>query len=62
MYPCPPEKIGLNMIPYYRQRYGCAVGLSDHSGTIFPGLAAATVGIEVLEVHVVFSRECFGPT
>src|SRR5271169_2146478 len=37
MYPCPAEKIGLNMIPYYRQRYGCAVGLSDHSGTIFPG-------------------------
>lgn len=61
MYPCPPEKVGLNMIPYYRQRYGCAVGLSDHSGTIFPGLAAATVGIEVLEVHVVLSRECFGP-
>jgi N,N'-diacetyllegionaminate synthase len=61
MYPCPPEKIGLNMIPYYRQRYGCAVGLSDHSGTIFPGLAAATLGIELLEVHAVLSRECFGP-
>ena len=61
MYPCPPEKIGLNMIPYYRQRYGCAVGLSDHSGTIFPGLAAAALGIEVLEIHAVLSRECFGP-
>lgn len=61
MYPCPPEKVGLNMIPYYRQRYGCAVGLSDHSGTIFPGLAAASIGIEVLEVHATLSRECFGP-
>jgi len=61
MYPCPPEKVGLNLIPIYRQRYGCAVGLSDHSGTIFPGLAAAVMGIEVLEVHVTFSRECFGP-
>src|ERR1700722_3675300 len=60
MYPCPPEKVGLNMIPYYRQRYGCAVGLSDHSGTIYPGLAAATLGIELLEVHAVLSRECFG--
>jgi len=37
------------------------VGLSDHSGTIYPGLAAATMGIEVLEVHVTFSREMFGP-
>jgi N-acetylneuraminate synthase len=60
-YPCGPEKIGLNLLPYYRQRYDCAVGLSDHSGTIYPGLAAATVGIEVLEVHVTFSRDCFGP-
>lgn len=60
-YPCPPEKIGLNMIPFFRERYGCAVGLSDHSGTIYAGLAAATVGIEALEVHVAFSREMFGP-
>ena len=60
-YPCPPEKVGLNMIPILRQRYQCGVGLSDHSGTIFAGLAAATLGIEVLEVHVAFSREMFGP-
>lgn len=60
-YPCPPEKIGLNLIPLLRERYGCAVGLSDHSGTIYPGLAAVTLGIEVLELHVAFSREMFGP-
>ena len=60
-YPCPPEKIGLNLIPHLRERYGCAVGLSDHSGTIYPGLAAVTLGIEVLELHVAFSREMFGP-
>lgn len=60
-YPCPPEKIGLNMLPFFRERYGCAVGLSDHSGTIYAGLAAVTLGIEALEVHVAFSREMFGP-
>lgn len=60
-YPCPPEKIGLNLIAQLRERYGCAVGLSDHSGTIYPGLAAVTLGIEVLELHVAFSREMFGP-
>jgi N-acetylneuraminate synthase len=60
-YPCPPEKLGLNLIAEFRERYGCAVGLSDHSGTIFAGLAAATLGIDVLEVHVAFSRELFGP-
>jgi len=61
MYPTPPEKLGLNMIPFYRERYHCAVGLSDHSGTIFSGLAAAVLGINVLEVHVTFNRKMFGP-
>ena len=60
-YPCPPERIGLNMIPFFRDRYGCSVGLSDHSGTIFPGIAAATLGVEVVEVHVTMSRGMFGP-
>ena len=37
------------------------MGLSDHSGTIFSGLAAAALNIQVLEVHVTLSREMFGP-
>jgi N-acetylneuraminate synthase len=57
----PPEKIGLNMIPLYRERYGCWVGLSDHSATIYPGLAGAALGMDMLEVHVALSREMFGP-
>ena len=60
-YPCPPEKIGLNVLEELRQRYGCPVGLSDHSGRIYASLAAATLGANLLEVHVVLSRECFGP-
>jgi len=60
-YPCPPEKLGLNILADLRERYRCPVGLSDHSGTICAGLAAAALGIDLLEVHVVFSRECFGP-
>ena len=60
-YPCPAEKVGLNLIPFFKDRYQGLVGLSDHSGTIYPALAAATVGIDVLEVHVTLSREMFGP-
>lgn len=60
-YPCPPEKIGLNMIPFLKERYSCPVGLSDHSGTIFAGLAAAAAGIQILEIHVTLTREMFGP-
>jgi N,N'-diacetyllegionaminate synthase len=60
-YPCPPERVGLNLIPVYRERYKCWVGLSDHSGTIYPGLAGVTMGLDILEVHVALSREMFGP-
>jgi N-acetylneuraminate synthase len=60
-YPCPAEKVGLNLIPFYRERYGCWVGLSDHSATIYPGLAGAALGMDMLEVHVTLSREMFGP-
>jgi N-acetylneuraminate synthase len=60
-YPCPPEKVGVNLIPFFRDRYQCVAGLSDHSGTIYPGLAGAALGMGVLEVHVTLSREMFGP-
>jgi N,N'-diacetyllegionaminate synthase len=60
-YPCPPERTGLNLLAEFRERYGCPVGISDHSGQIYAGLAAATLGANVIEVHVVFSRDCFGP-
>jgi N-acetylneuraminate synthase len=60
-YPCPPARVGLNVISEIRERYGCAAGLSDHSGTMFPGLAAAAGGLDLLEVHVTLSRRAFGP-
>ncbi len=61
LYPTPPEKTGLNVILELRRRYDCAVGLSDHSGVIYPAVAAVAQGIEVLELHVTFDREGSGP-
>lgn len=60
-YPCPPDQVGLNLLGEMKDRYNLPVGLSDHSGKIYAGLAAVTLGAEVLEVHVAFSREMFGP-
>ena len=60
-YPCPPEKVGLNVLEELRQRYGVPVGLSDHSARVETGLSAVTLGAHMLEFHVVFSRDCFGP-
>lgn len=61
MYPTPPEKLGLNMIPLFREKYNCKAGLSDHSGTIYAGLAAAALGIDALEAHLTLSKDMFGP-
>lgn len=60
-YPCPPEEVGLNLLAEFRKRYDCDVGLSDHTGSIYAGLAAAALGADMVEVHVTFSREMFGP-
>ena len=60
-YPLTPERLGLNVLGEIRERYGCATGLSDHSGTIFPALAAVALGGRAIEVHVTLSREMFGP-
>jgi N,N'-diacetyllegionaminate synthase len=60
-YPSPPETWGLNVIGTYHDLFGIPVGFSDHSGDIFAGLAAVSAGIDLLEVHVVFSKDSFGP-
>jgi N-acetylneuraminate synthase len=61
-YPSPPDSIGLNVLGGMRQRYGSAVGLSDHSATIYPALAAvAEYRAEVIEVHLTLSRDMYGP-
>ena len=60
-YPSSAESIALNRIREIENRYNCSVGLSDHSGTIYPSLAAVTLGAEFIEVHVTMSKWMFGP-
>ena len=60
-YPVRAEEVGLNVIPELIARYKVAVGISDHSGTIYPSLAAVVLGGEICEVHAVFHKEMFGP-
>lgn len=61
LYPTPVEKVGLNMIQFFKDRYNCKSGISDHSGNIFTGLAATALGADAIEVHITFSKEMFGP-
>lgn len=60
-YPTRLEEVGLNVLDEMKARYGCPVGLSDHSGTPYPALAALARGAAVIELHVTFDRRMFGP-
>lgn len=60
-YPVPPKRWGLNLIPELASRYNLPVGLSDHSGKVFPGLAAVALGAKLVEVHITFDKQMFGP-
>lgn len=60
-YPTKAEDVGLGAIPLLRKTFNCPAGLSDHSGTVHAGIAAAAVGASVVEVHVTFDRRMFGP-
>jgi len=60
-YPSQPEEWGLNMISEFKRRYQIKTGFSDHSGDIYACLAAASLGAEIFEFHVVFHKAMFGP-
>jgi len=60
-YPTSPENYGLNVIAELKERYRVPIGFSDHSSSIAACIAAATLGAELLEFHVVFDKEQFGP-
>ena len=60
-YPTTPDQWGLNVITELKSRYSVPVGFSDHSGDIYACLAAAALGAEILEFHVVFDERMFGP-
>lgn len=60
-YPTQPEQYGLNVIAELKARYNVPVGFSDHSSWVATGVAAVALGAEILEFHVVFHKEMFGP-
>lgn len=60
-YPTKPEQYGLNVIQELKDRYNVPIGYSDHSAKIETCIAATVLGAEILEFHVTFSRDLFGP-
>ena len=60
-YPTSLKEIGINILDEMKNKYNCHVGLSDHSGSIFPSLLALSKNSSFVEVHVTFSKQMYGP-
>jgi N,N'-diacetyllegionaminate synthase len=60
-YPTQPEQYGLNVIQELKNRYKVKIGFSDHSAKIETCIAATALGADILEFHIVFDRQMFGP-
>lgn len=60
-YPTPMTEIGLNNVTDMLARYAVPIGLSDHSASPIPSIAAMTSGASLIEVHITMDKRAFGP-
>lgn len=60
-YPTDLKDVGINVLTEMIKKYDFPVGLSDHSGTVYPSLLGMSLGANLLEVHVTFHKKMFGP-
>ena len=51
-YPTSLKTTGINILNYFKKKYRCKVGLSDHSGKLSPSLYCIFNSFDILEVHV----------
>ncbi|PPR79217.1 MAG: N,N'-diacetyllegionaminic acid synthase [Alphaproteobacteria bacterium MarineAlpha2_Bin1] len=62
IYPCPPEKVGINVIELMKSKYSniAKIGFSDHTLGFAAGISAIVKGAEVIEKHLTLSNMMYG--
>ena len=55
-YPSTPDDSNILTIPEMRKRYGCEIGLSDHTMGVGVAVAAVALGATVIEKHFTLQR------
>jgi N,N'-diacetyllegionaminate synthase len=60
LYPCPLEKVGINVLDEFSEIYGLQTGFSDHTRGMSAAILALAKGAKVIEKHLTFSRNMYG--
>jgi len=60
-YPAPPAELNLRAMDTLARRFGCPVGLSDHTLGIEIAVAAAARGADIIEKHLTLDTALPGP-
>ena len=60
-YPCPVHDVNLSAIRRMRAEWNIPIGYSDHTDGITIAIAAAALGITVLEKHITLDKDAEGP-
>ncbi len=59
-YPCPENKLNLNMITTLIKKFKCEVGYSGHESAVSPTLFAWALGANYIERHITNDRTNWG--
>ena len=59
-YPCPAEKLNLNMIITLRKKFKCEIGYSGHESEVSPSVLAYFLGCRYIERHITLDRSMWG--
>jgi N-acetylneuraminate synthase len=59
-YPCPENKLNLNLIKVLKKRYKSEIGYSGHETSVSPSLVAAAFGAQAIERHITLDRTTWG--
>jgi N-acetylneuraminate synthase len=59
-YPCPENKLNLNLISFLKKKFKCEVGYSGHESTVSPSFFAWALGASYIERHITLDRAMWG--